>query len=91
VQLILDLGDDAEIDALDRHLAERGLSVEDVIAAAEWVVPRRKGRRLYAYGRGTGGRPIVIVLSAVGRTWRPRTAWPMSPVEVRWWRRQGGR
>ena len=36
MQLILDLGDDAEIDALDRHLAERGLSVEDVIAAAEW-------------------------------------------------------
>lgn len=89
--LVLDLGTDEEIDELDAHLAEHGLSVDDVIAAAEWIVPSRKGTRLYAYGRGHGGRPIVVVLSARGSGWRPRTAWQMDEVEQRWWRRHGGR
>ena len=89
--LILEFGTDQEVDELDAHLAEKGLSVEDVIVAAEWVVPRRKGARLYAYGRGLGGRPIVVVLSARGSRWKPRTAWPMDDIEQRWWRRHGGR
>lgn len=91
VHLVLDLGDDSEIDELDAHLGERGLSVEDVVVAAERVVARRKGARLYAYGRGLGARPIVIVLAARGSAWRPRTAWPMNGVERQWWRRHGGR
>lgn len=89
--LVLDLGDDDDVEALDVHLAERGLGIGDVLAAASEVVPRRKGDRLYAYGRGIGGRPIVIVFRRTGSGWRPRTAWPMDDVEVRWWRRQGGR
>jgi hypothetical protein len=76
---------------LEGHLAERGLSVEDVLAAAEMVVPRRKGPRLYAYGRSLGGGPIVVVLARRGSGWRPRTAWPMDLMEERWWRRHGGR
>lgn len=91
MQLILDLGEESEIERLDVHLAERGLSVDDVLAAAQWVLPRRKGDRLYAYGRGLGGRPIVVVLAARGSAWRPRTAWPMDDVEQRWWRKHGGR
>ena len=50
MRLLLDLGIESDIDALDAHLAERGLSVEDVLAAAERIVPRRKGDRLYACG-----------------------------------------
>lgn len=91
VQLDLDLGRDENVDALDAHLGERGLGVDDILAAAAAVVPRRKGDRLYAYGRGAGGRPIVIVLQRRGAGWRPRTAWLMDDVELRWWRRHGGR
>jgi hypothetical protein len=91
VRLDLDLGDDDEIDTLDAHLAERGLGIEDILAASGEVVPRRKGDRLYAYGRGVGGRPIVIVMQRRGSAWHPRTAWPMDEVELRWWRRNGGR
>ena len=91
VRLLLDLGDDQDIEALDAHLAERSLGIDDLFAAANWVVPRRKGDRLYAYGRGAGGRPIVIVLQRRAAAWRPRTAWPMDDVELRWWRRHGGR
>jgi hypothetical protein len=89
--LVLDLGDEEDLEYLDAHLAERGLRVGDLVAAAEWIVPRRKGTRLYAYGRGIGGRPIVMVLSQYGSRWKPRTAWPMSDTEQRWWRKQGGR
>lgn len=91
MRLILDLGSEEEEEYLDAHLAERNLSVEDVLTAAEWAVPRRKGPRLYAYGRGVGGRPIVVVPATAGAGWRPRTAWPMDEVEQRWWRRHGGR
>lgn len=91
MRLLLDLGDDDDIDTLDAHLAERDLSVDDLLAAANLVVPRRKGDRLYAYGRGVGGRPVVIVLQRREAGWRPRTAWPMDAVELRWWRRHGGR
>jgi hypothetical protein len=91
VRLILDLGTDDEQDELELHLAEKGLSLEDVLAAADRVVPRRKGSRLYAYGRGVGGRPIVVVLSLRRGAWKPRTAWVMDEVEERWWRRHGGR
>ena len=91
MRLLLDLGTESDIDALDAHLAERGLSVEDVLAAAEGIVPRRKGDRLYAYGRGLGERPIVVVMARSGSGWRPRTAWPMDDTEERWWRRHGGR
>jgi hypothetical protein len=91
VRLILDLGTDEEQDELDLHLAEKGLSVDDVLAAAAWVVPRRKGSRLYAYGRGLGGRPVVVVLARRGSAWKPRTAWEMDRVEENWWRKHGGR
>ena len=91
MRLELDLGTEEDVDALDDHLAERALSAEDIVAAADWVIPRRKGRRLYAYGRGLGGRPIVVVLAIRGSAWRPLTAWPMDDVEQRWWRRHGGR
>lgn len=91
MRIDLDLGDDDDVAALDAHLAERGLGIEDLLAAADGILPRRKGDRLYAYGRGAGGRPIVIVLQRRGSAWRPRTAWPMDDVEQRWWRRQGGR
>jgi hypothetical protein len=91
VELILDLGDDEDQERLGDHLAGRGLSVEDVISAAESIVARRKGSRLYGYGRGVGGRPIVVVFSKSRYGWRPRTAWPMDDVEERWWRRHGGK
>lgn len=91
MRLDLDLGDDDDIDALDAHLAERGLGINDLLAAVDEVVPRRKGDRLYAYGRGLGGKPIVAVMQRRGSAWRPRTAWPMDEVEERWWRRHGGR
>ena len=90
MRLKLDLGDDDHVEALEAHLAERGLGVDDILAAAAGIVPRRKRDRLYAYGRGSGGRPIVIVLQRHGNAWRPRTAWPMNDVELRWWRRHGG-
>lgn len=91
MRIDLDLGDDDDVDALDLHLGERGLGINDILAAADRVVPRRKGDRLYAYARGGGGRPIVIVLQRRGAVWRPRTAWPMNDVELDWWRRHGGR
>lgn len=91
MQLDLDLGDDDDFEALEEHLGERGLGVDDILAASGALVPRRKGDRLYAYGRGVGGRPIVIVVQRRGSGWRPRTAWPMDDVELRWWRRHGGR
>jgi hypothetical protein len=91
VRLVLDLGDAEAQERLDLHLSQRGLSVDDVVAAAEFLVPRRKGDRLYGYGRGAGDRPIVVVLRRVRRRWRPLTAWQMDEIEERWWRRHGGR
>ena len=91
VRIDLDLGDEDDVDALDHHLGEHGLDIDDILVATELVVPRRHGDRLYAYGRGVGGRPIVIVLQRQGSAWRPRTAWPMDNVERDWWRRHGGR
>lgn len=91
MELILDLGDEDDQDRLDLHLGERGLGLEDVIAVAAAMIGRRKGSRLYGYGRGVGGRPIVVVFSQALTGWRPRTAWPMDDVEERWWRRHGGR
>ena len=91
VRIDLDLGHEEQWDALDAHLGDHGLGIDDILVAADAVVPRRKGDRLYAYGRGVGGRLIVIVLQRLGSAWRPRTAWPMDDVEERWWRRHGGR
>lgn len=91
MRIHLDLGDDGDLDALETHLGERGLGIGDILAAAVEVVPRRKGDRMYAFGRGVGGQPIVIVLQRRGARWRPRTAWPMDDVERQWWRRHGGR
>ena len=91
MRLELDLGDDDAMDSLEAHLAERGLGLDDVLVAVADVVPRRKGDRLYAYGRGVGGRPLVIVFQRRASAWRPRTAWPMDEVELHWWRRHGGR
>jgi hypothetical protein len=91
VELVLDLGDEEDQEWLDDHLNERGLSIEDVVCAATFLVPRRKRDRLYGYGRGVSDRPIVVVLSAGPHGWRPRTAWPMDEVEKQWWRRHGGR
>ena len=90
MQIDLDIGDDDDIDALNDHIGEHGLGIDDILVAADTVVPRRKGDRIYAYGRGIGGRPIVIVLERRGARWRPHTAWPMGAEELRWWRRQGG-
>jgi hypothetical protein len=91
VELVLDLGDEDDQAWLDDHLGERGLSIDDVLLAASALWPRRKGDRLYGYGRGVGDRPIVVVFSRSPRGWRPRTAWPMNQVEERWWRGHGGR
>jgi hypothetical protein len=46
VHIRLDLGDGEDIEALSAHLAERGLGIDDILAAADAVVPRRKGNRL---------------------------------------------
>ena len=91
MELILDLGTEEDIEWLGAHVAERGLTIEDVVAVAEFLVPRRKGSRLYGYGRGVGGQPIVVVFEAGRNGWRPRTAWQMDEVETRWWRKHGGR
>ena len=91
MRIDLDLGDEDDVDSLDDHLGEHGLGIDDVLLATELVVPRRKGDRLYAYGRGVGGRPVVIVLQRRGSAWRPRTASPMDEGERDWWRRHGGR
>jgi hypothetical protein len=91
VDLVLDLGDEDDQEWLADHLARRGLMIEDVVTAAADIVARRKGSRLYGYGRGLGGHPIVVVFSESPRGWRPRTAWRMDDVEERWWRRHGGK
>ena len=52
---------------LDDHLSERGLSIEDVVCVASFLVPRRKGATgLDGYGRGVSDRPIVVQNSAQG-------------------------
>ena len=91
MELVLDLGDEDDQESLDDHLARRGLSIEDVVSAATRIVARRKGARLFGYGRGLGGKPIVVVFSRGRNGWRPRTAWPMDDVEERWWLRHGGK
>lgn len=91
VRIRLDLGDEEDQEWLEAHLARRGLSLGDVLSVAGSSIARRKGRRLYAYGRGAGGRPVVVVLMRTAIGWRPRTAWRMDNVELRWWRAQGGR
>lgn len=91
MELVLDLGSELDMERLEAHLAERGLTLEDVLTVAEWAVPRKKGDRMYAYGRGLGGRLVVVVLAERGGSWRPRTAWQMDATEERWWRKQGGR
>ena len=91
MRITLDLGDDDDQEWLDAHLAAKGLGLPDVLAVAGSSVARRKGRRIYAYGRGLGGQPVVIVLMRTGIGWRPRTAWRMDEVERRWWRGHGGR
>jgi hypothetical protein len=90
LELVLDLGDEDDQEWLDDHLNERGLSIEDVVLAATASVLRRKGDRLYGYGRGVGDRPIVVVFSRSQHGWRPRTAWQMDQMEERWWRKHGG-
>lgn len=91
MRITLDLGDDEDQEWLDAHLAAKGLGLSDVLAVTSSSIGRRKGRRIYAYGRGLGGRPVVVVLMHTGMGWRPRTAWSMDEVEQRWWRAHGGR
>ena len=40
MELILDLGDEDDQERFDAHLAERGLSIDDVISLANGLVPR---------------------------------------------------
>ena len=91
MRITLDLGDDDDQEWMDAHLATKGLGLRDVLAVTTSSVARRKGSRPYAYGRGLGGRPVVVVLMQTGIGWRPRTAWRMDEVEQRWWREHGGR
>ena len=91
MRITLDLGEEDDQEWLDTHLAAKGLGLSDVLAVTVSSVARRKGRRIYAYGRGLGGRPVVVVLMRTGLGWRPRTAWPMDEVERHWWREHGGR
>lgn len=91
MRIQLDLGDDEDQERLEIHLGNRGVTLADVVAVARAAVPRRKGRRLFAYGRGDGSQLLVVVLGKTGAGWRPRTAWEMDDVERRWWRKQGGR
>lgn len=90
MRLDLDLGTASDVEWLESHLAERGLGIADVYAAAPRAIIRRKGNRMYAYGRATSGLPIVVVLAERRGRWRPRTAWPMNTAERRWWKDQGG-
>ena len=91
MRIRVDFGDDEDQERVEIHLARRGLGLVDVLAVAEDAVARRKGSRLYAYGRGDGSQPMVVVLSKTRAGWKPRTAWEMDDVERRWWRKQGGR
>lgn len=91
MRIRIDLGDDGDQAHLEAHLAQRGLGISDVLAVAEAAVARRKGRRVYAYGRGDGSQLVVVVLRITGIGLRPMTAWEMDDVERRWWRRHGGR
>lgn len=91
MRIRVDLGDDEDQERMEIHLARRGLGLPDVLAVVWDAVARRKGSRLYAYGRGDGSQPVVVVLSKTRAGWRPRTAWEMDEVERRWWRKQGGR
>ena len=91
MRITLDLGGDDDQEWLEIHLAAKGLGLRDVLAVTGLSVARRKGSRLYAYGRSLGGRPAVVVLMRTGIGWRPRTAWRMDEVEQRWWREHGGR
>lgn len=45
MELVLDLGSELDMERLEAHLAERGLTLEDVLTVAEWAVPRKKGDR----------------------------------------------
>lgn len=91
MRIQVDLGDDEDQERLETHLGRRGLGLPDVLAIAGDAVARRKGRRLYAYGRGDGSQLIVVVLARTRAGWRPRTAWQIDEVERRWWRAQGGK
>lgn len=91
VDLDLDFGSDDEFEALVQHLGERALGADDVVEALTYAVLRRKGSRIFGYGRAVGGQPIVVVLAERGSRWRPKTAWPMNTKEQRWWREHGGR
>jgi hypothetical protein len=91
VRITLDWGNEGEQEWLEAHLAARGLGLGEYLSVAGYGIARRKGRRLYAYGRGSGGSPVVVVLMRTSIGWRPRTAWRMDDVELRWWRGQGGR
>lgn len=86
----VDFGNDEEQQQLAEHLAERGLWMADMQFVAENAVGRRKGDRMFLFGRGEGGLPLVMVATRVGNAWRPLTAWAMSLGERRWWRARGG-
>lgn len=88
---LLDLGTEDDQERLSAHLGIRGLTIGDVLAVAEEPVGRRKGDRIYLYGRGVGARPLVVVLVRASAGWRPKTAWPMNAHERRWWLAHGGR
>jgi hypothetical protein len=86
----VDFGDEDDQRHLAEHLAERGLWVGDVEAVAAEAIGRRKGDRMFLFGRGEDGLPVVVVAARASSGWRPVTAWPMSLAERRWWRARGG-
>ena len=87
----IELGESDEQDRLEAHLSQRGISADDIWSAAADCIPRRKGSRIYLFGRADTREPIVVVLARTRNQWRPRTAWVMDERERRWWRSHGGR
>ena len=87
----IEFGGLAEQDRLEAHLSTRGISIDDIVSAAANAIPRRKGSRIYLFGRAQSGEPIVVVLTPAGKQWHPGTAWVMDSRERRWWLSHGGR
>lgn len=86
----VDFGSEDDQRHLEDHLAVRGLWLGDIDAVASDAIGRRKGDRMFLFGRAEDGRPTVVVTVDARGAWRPVTAWPMSLAERRWWRARGG-